>query len=36
MTSSEIIVTVLIWGLTACGCFFGLKAMLRRRREKRK
>jgi len=34
MTSSEIIVTALIWVLTAAGCFFGIRAALRRRKKK--
>jgi hypothetical protein len=32
MTTSETIVTILIWLLAGCGGFFGLRARLRRRR----
>jgi hypothetical protein len=32
MTTSQAVVTLLIWLLTACGGFFGLRAWLRRRR----
>jgi hypothetical protein len=34
MTHSELIVTGLIWILTAAGLFFGLRATLRRRRKR--
>lgn len=34
MTTSEIIVTAIIWLMTAAGCFFALRAALRRRRRK--
>ncbi len=32
MTTSETVVTILIWVLAGCGGFFGLRAWLRRRR----
>jgi len=32
MTSSQVIITGLIWSLTAAGGFFSLRALLRRRR----
>jgi len=35
MTSSEIIVTALIWALTAAGGFFSIRGILRRRRQNR-
>jgi|GEM_PF-968987 len=35
VTSSEIVVTATIWALTAAGGFFGIRAAVRRRREKR-
>ena len=35
MPESETIVTLLIWGLTAAGCFFGLRARWKRRRPPR-
>jgi len=35
MTSSEIIVTALIWALTAAGGFFSIRGILRRRRQRR-
>jgi hypothetical protein len=34
MTPSELVVTLLIWALTACGLFFGIRGVLRRRRPK--
>mgnify|MGYP006948909720 CR=1 FL=1 len=34
MSSTEMIVTLLIWGLTAAGAFFGLRGAWRRRRER--
>lgn len=34
MTTSEIIITALIWVLTAAGCFFGIRAAVRRRKRK--
>lgn len=34
MTISEIAVTITIWVLTAAGCFFGIRAALRRRKER--
>lgn len=35
MPESETIVTLLIWGLTAAGCFFGLRARWKKRRRPR-
>lgn len=35
ITTSETAVTITIWVLTAAGTFFGARAALRRRREKR-
>lgn len=32
LTVSEIAVTVMIWVLTASGCFFGIRASLRRKK----
>jgi hypothetical protein len=32
MTTTETVVNLLIWGLTACGAFFGLRAVRRRRK----
>lgn len=34
LTSSEIVVTAAIWGLTAAGGFFGTRAALRKRKLK--
>lgn len=34
LTTTEIAVTVTIWVLTISGCFFGIRAFLRRRRQK--
>ena len=34
MTTSELVVTLLIWALSACGLFFALRARLRRWRRK--
>ena len=34
LTISEIAVTATIWVLTAIGCFFGIRAAIRRRRSK--
>lgn len=33
-TSSEIVMTATIWGLTAAGGFFGIRAAIRRKKEK--
>ncbi len=35
LTSSEIVVTVTIWILTAVGGFFGIRAAVRRKKGKR-
>jgi len=35
MTSSEIIITGLIWTLTSAGGFFSLRAILRRRKARK-
>lgn len=35
ITTSEVAVTITIWVLTAAGAFFGSRAVVRRRREKR-
>ncbi|WP_191966232.1 hypothetical protein [Oryzomonas japonica] len=35
VTTSEIVVTATIWVLTATGGFFGMRAAVRRKREKR-
>ncbi len=35
ITTSETAVTITIWVLTAAGIFFGTRATLRRRKEKR-
>lgn len=35
MTPSETIVTILIWALTGCGLFFGLRGLWKRRRRAR-
>lgn len=35
ITTSETAVTITIWVLTAAGTFFGARAALRRRKEKR-
>jgi hypothetical protein len=35
LTTSEIVVTVTIWILTAVGGFFGIRAVVRRRKGKR-
>jgi hypothetical protein len=35
-SSSEIILTITIWTLTGAGLFFGTRAALRRRREKKR
>jgi len=32
MTTSELIVTLLIWMLAGCGGFFSIRAMLRKRK----
>ena len=34
MSITEMIVTALIWFLTVCGIFFGLRARWRRRRQR--
>ena len=34
LTISEIAVTITIWVLTSAGCFFGIRAMLRRRKQR--
>lgn len=35
MTSSEIILTLTIWGLLGCGLFFSFRAFRRKRKERR-
>lgn len=35
LTISEIAVTITIWVLTAAGCFFGVRATLRRRKQRK-
>jgi hypothetical protein len=35
ITTSEAVVTITIWVLTGAGIFFGSRAVLRRRKEKR-
>lgn len=34
ITTSELVVSVTIWVMTATGCFFGLRAVIRRRKSK--
>jgi len=35
LNNSEIIVTITIWALTAIGCFFALRAIIRNRRNRK-
>lgn len=35
MTSSELIVTLLIWVLAGCGGFFSIRGMIKRRKNKK-
>lgn len=35
ITTSEAIATLIIWGMTAAGCFFAVRGIRRRRRKKR-
>ena len=36
MTFTEMTVTALIWILTACGAFFGIRAKLKKRAERKR